>query len=635
MKTSSSTFRMLPVLLMIAALACRDGGGGEATLRVLVIDESKAPIVDAEVSIWPPGPAPVGPGALEPATEPLSVATSGRDGRVQMSGLDPAAPLVARVRRAGRTLRWLELAKVPSSSVTVVLAPARTLDVTVVDLAGAPVGRARVRVTAQPDEHRGAAMSESWTDAEGRVRFSDAPPGPLRVTAVPADRADATREVDTDQREVAVRVGPAGAVEGRVIAGRGGVGGAWVAAGPRLVRAAADGRYRIDGVAPGAVQIEAIGPRGAGLAIASAHVTSGAIARVDLALGRSTVATGVVLDDRTGRPLAGVRVRALRSLGDPAGMVTALVRDPALGEFETASDEQGRFRLQRVRASKLTLVADLDGYATATVPVTPDDRNGISAELRLTPRARRTGRVVGPGGSPVPFARLAVDETDAGVADAEGRFTVSVPPVASVRLTARGAGLAGSDVVPGEDGEGDIRVKRAVAVRGDVVSPEGDPLGGVLVRARRIEPEQLGPLVTLATGASGAFAIADLEPGRYELAFTHPGRAPRVLGPVDLTSARDLQALTLAPVRTITGLVTGADGQLVSGAIVFAHGVHHDTSVTTDAGGRFEIDGFATADEVTLDAVDEQHGRARAVVSPATASPAVLLLGAVAATPPR
>ena len=635
METSSSTFRMLPVLAMVAALGCRDAGADEATLRVLVIDDSRAPILDAEISIWPAGPAPVGPGPLEPAAEPLAVAASGRDGRVQLSGLDPAAPLVARVRRAGRSPRWLELAEVPASDVTIVLAPARALDATVVDLAGAPVGHARVRVTAQPDDQRGAAMSEGWTDAEGRVRFTDAPPGPLRVTAAPTDRADATREVDTDDREVVVRVGPAGAVEGRVSARRGAVGGAWVAVGPHLVRAAADGRYRIDGVAPGPVQIEAIGPRGAGLAIGSTHVTSGAIARGDLVLRRSAVASGVVLDDRTGRPLAGVRVRALRSLGDPAGMVTALVRDPALGQFETATDEQGRFRLQRVRASKLTLVADLDGYASATVPVTPGDRGAISAELRLTPRAWRTGRVVGPGGSPVPFARVAVDSTDAVVADAEGRFTVSVPPVPSVRLTAGGAGLAGSAVVAGEDGEGDIRVERAVAVRGRVVSPEGDRLGGVVVRVRRIDLEPPGPLATLATDASGAFAIADLEPGRYELALTQPGRAPRVLGPVDLTSARDLQALTLDPARTITGLVTGASGAPVSGAIVFAHGAHHDTSVTTDADGRFEIDGFAAADEVTLDAVDEQHGRARAVVSPATASPAVLLLGAIAAPPPR
>ena len=628
MDTSGLLARALPGLAVAAALACGDAGEVEATLRVQVIDASGGPIADAEVSLWPAGPAPVGPGPLEPAAAPLAVAASGPDGQVQLPGLDATVPLVGRVRRAGRSPRWLELVEVPSSSVTVVLAPARTLEATVVDLAGVPVPRARVRLTAQPDDHRGAALSEGWTDADGRLRFSDAPPGPLQVTVAPDDRADATREVDADQGEVVVRVGPGGAIAGRVISRRGAVGGAWVALGPRLVRAAADGRYRIDGVSPGPVQLEAIGPRGVGLAITSTSVAAGATARVDLILQRSAVASGVVVDDRTGRPLAGARVRALRSVADPSGEITALVRDPALGQFEAYSDQQGRFRIHRVRGEGLTLIADRDGYASATVPVAQDSPGPRVAELRLTPRARRSGRIVGPDGSPVPFAHIAVDGAEAGVADRDGRFSIPVPPVPSVRLTARGFGLAGSLVVPGEDGERDLLVERAVAVRGRVISPDGDRLGGVAVLAHRIGLEPPGPPAAAHTDASGAFEIADLEPGRYQLRLTRRGRAERVLGPFDLAATVDLPALTLDPARPITGLVTAGDGAPVSGAIVFAHGVHRDTSATTDADGRFEIDGFAALDEVNLDAVDRDHGRARAVVSAALAPPARLVLHA-------
>jgi hypothetical protein len=626
MDRSGLLARALPGLAVAAALACGDAGEDGATLRVQVIDASGGPIADAEVSIWPAGPAPVGPGPLEPAAAPLAVAASGPDGEVRLSGLDATVPLVGRVRRAGRAPRWLELVEVPSSAVTVVLAPARTLDATVVDLAGAPVARARVRLAAQPDDHRGAALSEGWTDADGRLRFLDAPAGPLQVTVAPDDRADATREVDADQREVVVRVGPGGAIAGRVIARSGAVGGAWVAVGPRLVRAAADGRYRIDGVSPGSAQLEAIGPRGVGLAIASTSVAAGATARVDLVLHRAAVASGVVVDDRTGRPLAGARVRALRSVADPSGEITALVRDPALGQFEASSDQQGRFRIHRVRGKNLTLIADRDGYASATIA--QDDRGGRLAELRLTPRARRSGRIVGPDGSPVPFARIAVDGAEAGVAGRDGRFSIAVPPVPSVRLTARGSGLAGSLVVPGEDGEHDLRVERAVAVRGRVVSPEGDRLGGVAVHAHSIGLEPPGPPAAVETDTSGRFEIADLEPGRYELRLTGPGRAERVLGPIDLARTADLSAFTLDPERPIIGLVTAGDGAPVSGAIVFAHGAHRDTSTTTDADGRFEIGGFAALDEVNLDAVDRHHGRARAVVSAAQTPPARLVLHA-------
>src|SRR5689334_10528222 len=100
--------RALALVVAVAWIACPRAREDEVTLHFQVIAPSGAAIPDAEISIWPAGPTPLGPGPLEPAAAPLAVERSGRDGMVAIAGLDPAVSIVARVRRAGSSPRWIE-----------------------------------------------------------------------------------------------------------------------------------------------------------------------------------------------------------------------------------------------------------------------------------------------------------------------------------------------------------------------------------------------------------------------------------------------------------------------------------------------------------------------------------------------
>ena len=104
------------------------------------------------------------------------------------------------------------------------------------------------------------------------------------------------------------------------------------------------------------------------------------------------------------------------------------------------------------------------------------------------------------------------------------------------------------------------------------------------------------------TNDQGAFVFPATAPGEYEMQVTHSKYAARPPAQVEVPAGAsdfDFGELTLVAGATIHGIVTGADGELVAGAVVKARGRGRslrsaEREATTDADGRFRIAGLSS-----------------------------------------
>ncbi|MGR6920802.1 carboxypeptidase regulatory-like domain-containing protein [[Actinomadura] parvosata] len=170
---------------------------------------------------------------------------------------------------------------------------------------------------------------------------------------------------------------------------------------------------------------------------------------------------GVVTDERSHRPLSGVKVARAGGRG-------------------TVTDTDGRFEL-RLPAGTHTLTLSRFGYVTApkTFRVQADRLSDVRLELERTRWSTVSGRVTyEPTGASVPGATvtvLNVPDVLTGTTDANGRYTIKDVPAGDHQVAAHAAGVSRSDPVAVTVGRG-----RAGA---DVVLP----------RRPRTERLSLGP----------------------------------------------------------------------------------------------------------------------------------------------
>lgn len=207
------------------------------------------------------------------------------------------------------------------------------------------------------------------------------------------------------------------------------------------------------------------------------------------------------------------------------------------------------------------------------------------------------GRVVDPQGEPLGGATVTGGAAEA-VADAGGRFALTVTDLASARLELRRSGYATAQVdVAGRTALGAIGLPPGAPLAGRVVDEAGEPLAGIEVAAvdQVAELPLLGGavdrrvryLATTRTGADGRFVIPDgLAAGARVVARLgagiESGSGPVGAGvPVELVAPR---------VRNVTGRVVDAGGDGVGGALVtVVAGGRRVTWVEADVAGRFEI----------------------------------------------
>jgi protocatechuate 3,4-dioxygenase beta subunit len=347
----------------------------------------------------------------------------------------------------------------------------------------------------------------------------------------------------------------------------------------------ASGGFRIDGVAPGRLQVVArhahFAPGRSGL---QTLAPGGTLGDVRVVLGRGVDLRGRVLDPR-GFPAAGVRVQLMLE-GEPSARVTL-------------SSADGGFAFPAVQGNAV-LSAHPTGSPAVRETLVLDGSGPREVLLTLGGDARvLAGRVVDPRGFPIEGALVRVESKDprsptvlSVASGSDGRFRVDGLPPPPYRVAVERAGfapavLAAASPRPGEELQ--VALVTSAGLAGQVLDRlRGEPIAGALVR---LSPKTGGSARSATTDARGWFELRDLSAGEYTGTVQHDGH---ITGPVfaRLQEGRrsELEAIALEPAGTISGDVVDRLGTPVAGALVavgdppaWAQGIQ------SDAQGRFRL----------------------------------------------
>jgi 5-hydroxyisourate hydrolase-like protein (transthyretin family) len=277
-----------------------------------------------------------------------------------------------------------------------------------------------------------------------------------------------------------------------------------------------------------------------------------------------------------------------------------------------------------------------------------------------------TCNVVDPAGKPVGgatvyvFGASTVDTPEISATDADGKFTVELPPGYSVdspngrACMVDAKGFAPCGAVLAANGDNRIQVLRPVTVSGTVTDSSGQPVPGAEVSAVFAEIGSalrgswfsFGPLrsrYTVKTDAQGTYSIPNLpENSVVDIKLDDPSY-------VQATVATSRGSLTAPPITAeagtfITGKVVREDGKPAGALTVQAMRAGNDPgrgAGTTKADGTFNIAGLAagtysllvtgTANDATLPdwASPAPVTVAASIEKPGTAPDIVLIRGAL------
>jgi RNA polymerase sigma factor (sigma-70 family) len=364
----------------------------------------------------------------------------------------------------------------------------------------------------------------------------------------------------------------------------------------------ADGRFRIEGLEPGTVNV-----------CLGAHPgetpwTYRAAQDVELRLGETTEVgieliegvrvSGRVVDGKTGRPIAGARVAHYGPIRPRSGAAT----------FSVETDDEGVYHLRLPPGESYFYMFGMpEGYVRSPSAGQPSRTVEIPAgaqefgvpPIELVPGVALSGRLLDVRGRPVPGATIVgvcagaqcafpTGITPAGTTDAEGRFRLAgqnhlvVPDEAStmqIRLAdgrpfdvpvVAAADGAVTAVLPPEAGPDEPAPEGADPPRdvapdelaGVVIDEEGRPLASVLVDAWTWYPGN-----EATTGADGRFRIKGLSKDQgIEVQFTKEGYTPRLF--VAQPTGQPGRVVRMDDDTYFEGKVTGPDGRPVAGALV-------------------------------------------------------------------
>jgi hypothetical protein len=535
--------------------------------------------VAARVTIFPAA----GPGeALGPRAAPReeqAFAATDATGALRVDGLAPGVHAVA-VEAEGRHPVLLAGVALPRAEpLVVVLEGLGTIEGVALLADGRPAAGARV--LAAGAEHEGAAAA----DAAGAFRVS-VPAGSYRVVAADGRAAGSSAQpvavaAGAATRGVALRLGPASAIEGTVSASGTGapVAGAEVAILPHETGAIAartaagpDGRFRVEGLAPGAWDLRA-SARGRSPALLPA-ITLGAGQRFEtsVALAGTGSVEGAVRT-AAGAAIASARVRvAQRGDGLPGAV-----------PFEVRTDFEGRYRIDGLEVGRAELVAHEEGTALGVSrAIRVAEGRTARADFFLAEAGVLAGRASPPPGAPArPLAVVAVPmraglggpQAARALADATGHYRLDLPageyrvfatPADALRADLRVA-PAFATVQPGRPVRLDLVAAAPAEERGlelVVLEPGGAPSGGAIVTLARADDGRIA-LATTA-GEDGRVTLSDrigLEGQDVVVRARNGGRTGAFTGRL---APGTTTAVPLAPGAAVEGTVR-ARGRRVDG----------------------------------------------------------------------
>ncbi len=593
---------------------------GEIPLRVgekiqgMVLDGDGQPVEGAEIFLEEAGPM-MG-FVMAGAAEREATATSEASGWFMVEDLSPEERYTLRFQRTGFVERSVGPIELPATEpLEVTLDTASRIAGRVLDDGGEPIAGASVSLERTHTVEMGGAVMQAMmmtgddTDAEGRFLFEDQEPGKVKLSAVASRFQEATlhhlevpKGEDLDGIEITLKAGAV--VEGRVLApdGRPAIGASVRLAGesPEMIRmggAGVDGNgyYRLDGLEPGAVSVEA---------------THEDYPRIVKDIEAKEGINALNLRFEGGQEVAGM---VTSTSGEPIGQ--AVVRLVPAGRYwggsESVTDNDGGFSMAGVKEGSYRLRAEAEGYAPSTndmqVEVAGEPVRGL--EVVLDPGATIYGKISGL--EPESFSKVGVRAESSGYrglqesgADYRGEYRLEhLPPGRyTVIATLSDSGSQAKEEVVVEQGmlevRADLQFGAGLTLSGRVVRGE-QPVHGATIFAEGIDNDDSG---WSRTGQQGEFSIDGLEGGEYTL---HVRNFQTGLGYNETVSLATSRKIVIeVPTAVVAGTVVDSfDKEPLPGVLVSlesgggsGRGLLPIHTATTDLNGRFEVESIADGD---------------------------------------
>jgi protocatechuate 3,4-dioxygenase beta subunit len=581
-----------------------------------------------------------------PAPKPLASAASRSDGTFVLS-VTAAGARGFRLKLEGPGVVPVLTAGVYDASENEdigdeVLAPASKLAGRVVDEKGKPVAGAEVTLVSRgfgggpfgggPFQAQADVLSVprvALTSADGSFRFDDARAQGNRLTV--EARGYATTEVPNARagalpRPIALSSGLSlsGVVRG---AGRAPAKGVLVRfegkADSRWIETAADGSFRLADLPAGAGTLVADGGDQGMAELRGLSLPEAAAQRLQVTLAPAAAIEGRVVDAKTGKPIA--RVKVLTRSGGRVGVA----RSGADGTYRLAGLLPNRYR---VEADDPRYVAYERGNIVVLAGATE------KVDLPLVPGAAISGRVVDEDGKPIANARGRLTSGGEGGLRAfmrqqrggeRGAFRTGVDGTFKAARLTPGDGqsltvshaefesrtIGGLSLPAGGTRSGvSVVLSRGLSLLGIVKDGDGNPVadaevmlnqarnfrggrGGAMVQMNFIGGPEGRPRAT--TGPDGRFEFKGLTKGDYMLSARKQGFSEAILDPAKVVENGETVELTVSAGASISGLVVDSSGQPAEGYFVQVRSkAGGDSPMRGMGGGRGATgpDGFFSID---------------------------------------
>lgn len=592
----------------------------------IVTDRDGLPLEGVEVYAASGGPTMTMVMSGASFDEPEPDAVTDPTGWFTLSDLAAGEPYSFRFHRVGFTDGSAKAVELPRMEpLEVRLEAASDVSGTVVDREGEPIAGAQVNLRRAKTIEMGGAvmktvmMSSEQTDAAGRFLFADQEPGPVSLSAVASgyqeaklDNVDIPKGEDVSGVELLL---PAGAiVQGRVLLpdGRPAIGAEVreVIEDPEPIHFGGqptdgNGYYRIEGLVPGKVSIEATHdtwPR----VVRDLEVDEG-IHTLDLQLEGGVEVSGRV-SSLDGDPVADAVVR-LAPVGRVWGGPEA--RTAADGGFEMPGVEDGEYDLW-VEAFDFAPFPGERRISVAGEPL-------YGLEVTLDEGVRVVGRVTGI--DPERLAEVSVtaqgtsfESWNSSAVDSRGNYRIEHLRPGSYNLVAMlgDSGRRAKEQVALEPGmeelSTDLAFDDGLVLSGRVVQDKA-PVAGVMVMVEGLDVDRGG---WGQTGEQGGFAVEGLEPGRYHVKLRDWETGLAHDETLDLSTSREIEIEV--PGGSVAGRMRdSSDRQPLAGVALTLEPENEEVrghlpthTATTDLTGSFRLPNVADG-EWRLSAVKQGY----------------------------